>query len=830
MKYMQTGGFERHPLMRLTLWFTLLFLAGFLAINFSMYFSRMGLSPDSVANYYLGSEADFTPPRTLGSMLETAHMHLPVMALVLLLLTHLMIFAPFSESTKYVFISAAFAAALMHEGSGWLVRFVHPDFAVFKIAGFLALQGMMGFLIVGLGRFLYQASSRQKRVSQDRSKTLGPEGESPLGTGEAEKSVFLVGSPNVGKSSIFNALTGSYVVVSNYPGTTVGISRGSMKIGEHHRVNVVDTPGMYSLRPITGEESVGRKLLLDGKPDAVLHVVDAKNLERMLPLTLQLKETGLPVILVLNLYDEMQARGIELDVAHFEHDLGIPVVETVAVSGMGVENLKARIVEVLEGRYKFNGTEPRFSEDLEERIAGLSGLLKREYGVSHRTIASLLLQNDAEILGMVAGEASIDEIKKLAGNGSGQETGYRFSEQRQGHARGIVGEHRKVDDEKRDGGWKERLSRLMVHPIWGVPILAAVLWFGLYKFVGEFGAGTMVDFIEANIFAAYINPQADALFHFLFGQSIWFDLFGGDYGIVTLGVRYAVAIVLPVVATFFLVFSIIEDTGYLPRLAMLVDKIFKAIGLSGRAVIPITLGFGCDTMATIVTRTLESTKERVIATMLLSLAIPCSAQLGVLLGLLADKPMMLAVWAGAVGLVFLLTGFLAKQLVPGQDTEFFMEMPPLRLPQAWNVFTKTYSRMVWYFKEVLPIFIFASVMIWFGKLTGIFDVLLKLMSYPVVWAGMPEGAAPAFLYGFFRRDFGAAGLFDLAKDGVLAGNSLVVAAVVLTLFIPCVAQFAVTWKERGKGMALGMAAFIFPFSFIAGYILDGLLNLFGVSL
>ncbi len=310
---------------------------------------------------------------------------------------------------------------------------------------------------------------------------------------------------------------------------------------------------------------------------------------------------------------------------------------------------------------------------------------------------------------------------------------------------------------------------------------------------------------------------------------MFFDLFAGEYGIITLGVRYSFAIILPIVSTFFIAFSIIEDTGYLPRLAMLIDRIFKKIGLSGRSVIPLTLGFGCDTMATIVTRTLETTKERIIATFLLALAIPCSAQLGVLLGLMGGKPVMLCIWVSTVSLVFIITGFLGKLLIKGEETSFFMELPPLRLPSFMNVFTKTYTRMIWYLKEVIPIFLLASVIIWFGRLTGIFDFLVRVMNYPVRWAGMPEGASPAFLYGFFRRDFGAAGLFDLAKEGILSGNALLVAAVVLTLFVPCVAQFAVTWKERGKGMAIGMAVFIFPFAFFVGFLLNFILNILGVE-
>ncbi|MFQ5953129.1 MAG: ferrous iron transport protein B [Candidatus Omnitrophota bacterium] len=647
---------------------------------------------------------------------------------------------------------------------------------------------------------------------------------------DADKKIFLVGNPNVGKSAIFNALTGSYVTVSNYPGTTVDILSGTMKIGKHHKFNVIDTPGMYSLRPITAEENVTRMLIFKEKPDCIVHIVDAKNLERMLPLTLQLIETGFPVILVLNLYDEFLARGMQLNIAHLEHDLGIPVVETVAVKGIGIENLNSRIVEVMEKRYNYSIVEVKHSPDIEEKVSEVIELLKKEHTISKRTIALLVLQNDTDVMDMIRDEGNFGKIEELGEDISAENIGYRLSQERRDMAREIIAERLVLGGEKKREPLRERLSQLMVHPLWGLPILALVLWFGLYKFVGEFGAGTLVDLIEVSIFEKVINPNVNIFFHRLFGSNIFFDLFAGEYGIITLGIRYAFAIILPIVATFFIAFSVIEDTGYLPRLAMLVDKLFKKIGLSGRSVIPLTLGFGCDTMATIVTRTLETKKERIIATFLLALAVPCSAQLGVLIGLLGGKPLMFTIWAFTIFLVFLITGFLSKHLVRGEDASFFMELPPLRMPSLINVFTKTYTRVVWYLKEIVPIFIMASVFIWFGRLTGIFDFLIRIMSYPVKWAGMPVEASRAFLYGFFRRDFGAAGLFDLAKHGELSGNGLLIAAVVLTLFVPCVAQFVITWKERGKAMAVGMALFIFPFAFFVGFLVNVILNLLGVQL
>lgn len=263
---------------------------------------------------------------------------------------------------------------------------------------------------------------------------------------------------------------------------------------------------------------------------------------------------------------------------------------------------------------------------------------------------------------------------------------------------------------------------------------------------------------------------------------------------------------------------------------MLIDRLFKTIGLSGRAVIPIVLGLGCDTMATIVTRTQETKRERVITTLLLALAIPCSAQMGVIFAILADSWAALFIWILSVVGILLLVGFLASRILPGNKASFYIEIPPLRLPRISNVIVKTISRLQWYLTEVIPFFIIASIVLWIGDLTGVFNWVISIMKPVVNFIGLPQESAEVFLYGFFRRDFGAAGLYDLHNSGEIAGIPLVVAAVTLTLFIPCIAQFMVMIKERGIKTALAIAAFIFPFAFGVGYVLNLVLTSLGVSL
>jgi ferrous iron transport protein B len=647
--------------------------------------------------------------------------------------------------------------------------------------------------------------------------------------------IAIVGTPNVGKSVLFNTLTGAYVTVSNYPGTTVEVSRGTGRLGGA-QVGVVDTPGMYRLMPLTDEERVARDILLVEKPDLVIHVTDAKNLERMLPMTLQLIEAGLRVILVANLMDEARRLGVQVDTQRLEAELGIPVIGTALTLGQGTTELKNLLASSLGPSTCCHTPKPhpgpiRYHTQIETALKEIETNLQGEYQISKRAIGLLLLQNDSGVTDLVASvEADrfvgIKTILDGISQKFSQPLTYLITLQQRDVAQKILTEAIYYPEE-RLSGFAERLSQAMMNPLAGIPILLLTLYL-MYEFVGVLGAQTLVDFLEGVVFGQYINPWVDRLLVSYIPWQVLRDLIGGEYGLITLGIRYAVALILPIVGTFFLVFSVIEDSGYLPRLAMLIDKVFKRIGLNGRAVIPMVLGFGCDTMATIVTRTLETRRERLLSTFLLALAIPCSAQLGVMLGLLSGNIAMLVIWASIVLAVFLLVGLLAAKLVPGERPTFYMELPPLRLPTLTNILVKTYTRLEWYFREVLPVFLLASVIIWLGKLTGLFDVAVGLLQPLVRWMGLPDQTAVAFLFGFFRRDYGAAGLYDLRN--AMTNTQLLIATVTMTLFIPCVAQFSVMLKERGWKTALGIVIFIFPFAFLVGGLLNWLLTILPIGL
>ncbi len=647
----------------------------------------------------------------------------------------------------------------------------------------------------------------------------------------------LVGMPNVGKSVLFGRLTGKYVTVSNYPGTTVEVFKGRGRIGPRDW-DVVDTPGTYSLHPLTEEQRVTRTLLMGERPDVVVHVADAKNLERMLVLTLELIEAGLPLILVLNMMDEADALGMRIDTDTLQTRLGVPVIPVSATLDRGTARLRDVISSYAgqtsplqsAGSKESPVSWVRYGEHIEQLLAPLTESLNGVYGLSKRAITLLLLQGDEEAFrimqsvekdpGLVARE--MEKAKSALGGHAGYELAIERRKAVRGILQGVV-----ATPDHATTTLADRLSELTMNPVTGIPFLAAVLYFGLYKFVGVFGAGTLVNLIEKNLFENRLVPWINTWVQSNVPWQAITELLAGDYGVFTLGLRYALAIILPIVGTFFLVFSVIEDSGYLPRLAMLVDRVFKLIGLNGRAVIPMTLGFGCDTMATLVSRTLETRRERIIATLLLALAIPCSAQLGVILALLSGNPTALLVWAAFISLVFVLVGFLTARLLPGERPSFYMEIPPLRMPMPRNILAKTYTRMHWYLIEVIPLFALASVLMWLGKMTGLFDAAVELLRPVVLAIGLPGRTAEVFLFGFFRRDYGAAGLYDLQKTAALSPRQMVVAASTLTLFVPCVAQFIMMAKERGTTVALAIFAFIFPFAFAGGYVLNLILGLLG---
>lgn len=637
----------------------------------------------------------------------------------------------------------------------------------------------------------------------------------------APRTVILVGNPNVGNSVLFRNLTQRYVMVSNFPGTTVEIARARARFDGRY-FEVVDTPGINDVAPRSEDARVTREML-EAHPEAtVVQVADAKNLRRALLLTLQLAELGRPMVLVLNMMDELEERGGKIDVPHLSRLLGVPVVTTVALQNRGTAELVAaleRAAPPAEGL--------RLSEEWAEAAApcgagapAACGIPKTDYD---RNRARLALAH--RILART------------------------YSVERPPHA-----------------SFGVRLGFWATHPVKGLAVLAVIL-VAVFWFVGLLGAGTLVDLLETGVFGQHLNPlairAADAVLPFPHeharetveaavalpltpvhevGLGSWerealvpdyrvaegaslsglqstarfaHDFLVGEFGVVTMALSYALAIVLPIVTTFFILFSILEDSGYLPRMSIMVNRLFRVMGLNGKAVLPMILGLGCDTMATMTTRVLETRKERVVTTMLLALAVPCSAQLGVLLAMMAAlSPVGALVWVGLIVAVIFLVGWLTARVFGGPGAgDFIVEIPPMRRPQAGNVAIKTLARLNWYLREVIPLFVLGTAALFLLDAAGALAVIARA-GEPLVagWLGLPREMSNAFLVGFLRRDFGAVYLLEAATGPapLLSPHQILVSMITITLFMPCIANFLMIAREHGLRVAWAMAAFIFP--------------------
>jgi len=640
--------------------------------------------------------------------------------------------------------------------------------------------------------------------------------------------ILLVGNPNTGKSLVFGHLTGRYVTVSNYPGTTVEISSGFLK-HSHNKSLVIDTPGTNSLIPMSEDEKVTRDMLIEDKPQLVIQVADTKNLRRSLFLTLQLIEIGLPLVLNLNMMDEAKERGIEIKEKKLEEILQIGIVSTIATEGLGIDKLFKSLQKKTFSSYRVS-----YDENVDEALEKMERLLPGSH-IYKKSLTLSYLSSDETTKEWLSDNLSLENFEQL------EEMKEALQKKYSEPLSLVITKYRMREVEKvlkkvYSNGKAEKtstakvLGRYSMHPLWGIPILLLIL-FAIYQIVGKFAAGTLVNFFENTFFGKFINPFAGRLFSFIPVPFVQ-ELFVGKFGIITMALTYAIAIILPIVGMFFFVFGILEDSGYLPRLAIMVNRLFKFMGLNGKAVLPMILGLGCDTMATLTSRILGSKKEKIIVTLLLALGVPCSAQLGVILGMLGRLSLTATlIWSGVVLLVIVLVGFLASLVIPGKSSDFILEIPPIRVPKISNLLLKTWARIEWYLKEAVPLFIIGTLVLFFFDKFKLLSFIEKVSSPVIVTIlGLPKESAQAFIVGFLRRDYGAAGLSALFSAGRLDPIQALVSLVTITLFIPCLANLLIIIKERGWKTALGMSLFIFPFAFAVGGILNFILRVWRVSL
>jgi ferrous iron transport protein B len=543
--------------------------------------------------------------------------------------------------------------------------------------------------------------------------------------------VLLMGNPNVGKSVIFSKLTGTKVISSNYAGTTVEYTKGYMKIN-NKLVEITDVPGTYSLQPTNKAEEVAVEML--NKGDLIINVIDATNLERNLNLTLQLLEKKIPMIVVLNLWDEAQHIGIKINLDKLKKYLGVPIIPTIATKGNGIKE----IIQLFDYR---EISEPRFKK-----------------------------MDDADYRWSVIGKIAEDVQK-------------------------ITHRHHTLMD---------IFEKITVIPITGIPISVILLFlsFLIIRFIGEGLIGHVFEPLFEFVYRPIINELSlllgsKGIIHdILVGQLIEGSIdFGQSFGLLTTGIYIPFAAVLPYIIAFYFVLGILEDTGYLPRLSVLVDNIMHKIGLHGFSIIPMVLGFGCNVPAALAIRNLESKREKFIASTLMAICIPCMSQMAMILGLLGEFGLNYIIYVFiTLGFVWISVGTLLNKLIPGFSTDLLLEIPSFRIPSIITILKKLWIRIKSFLKEAIPLMLLGILLVNILYIIGVFEFLGEAVGpFLNVLFGVPEEAIAALLMGFLRKDLAMGILVPLN----LAPKQLVVISTVLVVYFPCIATFSILIKELG---------------------------------
>ncbi len=569
---------------------------------------------------------------------------------------------------------------------------------------------------------------------------------------DENRKILLMGNPNVGKSAIFSRLTGARVTISNYPGTTVGFTQGYLKLDENEMATVIDVPGVYNLTALCKADEVACEMIEKG--DIIVNVVDATNLERNLFLTLELRERNKPMVVALNIWDETKHKGIEIDIASLEEELGLPVVPTCGLTAEGIKKLVEKVKTVTAKDVR------KLTKD--EKWEEIGRILAKVQKLYHRHHTLLEIFED-----------------------------------------------------------------LSIRPFTGLPIAAIVLYlsFSIVRFTAE----GLIAFVIEPIFNKLWLPVLMKLSLFLGQGGLIHDIligvlvngeisFGESFGILSTGLYVPLGEVLPYILSFYLVLGILEDWGYLPRLATQVDNLFHRLGLHGYAIVPMILGLGCNVPGAMALRLLEGRREKFIAATLMAIAVPCMAQTAMIVGLVGERGgrYVLAIF-GILFTILIVKGLLLNRFMKGKSPEILWEIPPYRMPQAGAVLKKLWMRVSEFIKEAVPYVLIGVLIVNVLYILKIFS-LLSYVFAPIItglW-GLPKETISAMLMGFLRKDIAVGMLAPLD----LTTKQLVAACTILAIYFPCMATFIVMAKELGAKDMAKAAGLMLTTALVVGSILN----------
>jgi len=629
---------------------------------------------------------------------------------------------------------------------------------------------------------------------------------------QANLTIALAGNANVGKSAIFNCLTGSHQHVGNWPGKTVERAEGSLRF-KGYKIDVIDLPGIYSFSTFSMEELVSREHIALEKPDVVVNVIDACVLERNLFFTLQLMELQVPIIVALNQVDLARAKGIKIDEKKLSDLLDIPVVPTVGIKGTGVYELVEKAIETAKKELKVKPKPFEYGKEVEERVRKLETLLhETKLSYPSRFVALKLLEGDQEIKKEVqktsgkivkAAEEYAKEIEQI----HGETCPVVVSSERYAIANRIAKEVQETAVLKKTS-LVDRLDELATHKVFGYLLMLAVMFSVFYAI---FTFGNFLSTLISNFFNLFKPETLDVT-----AKILWEGVAGGFVAAVTL--------VLPYVLPFYLLLTILEDSGYLPRVAFLLDNLMHKIGLHGKAIIPIILGYGCNVPACYSCRIMETQRDRLIAAFVVTF-VPCTARIIVILGLVAA--FVNIQWAFALFLIDLaiifMMGRIAFKAIPGESMGMIMELPSLRKPSSRVVLTQTWARVKSIIYMVFPIYMVGGAVLAGMHFAGLLSpVENALVPVTVYWLGLPSVVGVLLLFGVVRKELVVVmpailfGTTNLAA--IFTPAQMIVLAFVTMIYVPCVATFTMLRREFGWKTA----AYISIFELALGIFLGGI--------
>ncbi len=648
----------------------------------------------------------------------------------------------------------------------------------------------------------------------------------------------LAGNPNVGKSTIFNRITGMGVMTANYPGMTVELNLAVTEM-DGRRIGIVDLPGTYALGAVSEDQLVARRGVLQGKPDVVIVILDANNLARNLYLLLQFLDLGCPVVTALNLVDQAERSGTHTDVELLSEFLGVPVVPTVGIRGDGLDELMHQALALAERREDYPIIPFSYATDIESRIRRLARRIERKmeelpYGLSPRALSILLLEEDEEFLRALdedpAGAEIVSYARSIAGEierEHGEKAALILARERHGIAGSIAanvqerGEHARPSAGERLWGYATSFRS-------GLPMALVVM--GLV-FLALFWGGGELASLFARFWENVVSGPAGRGLESLLGTGVWARslIWALD------GLGAVLEIALPYLLVFYLILGALEDSGYLNAIAFLTDRVMHHLGLHGRAIIPLISALGCNVPAVMGTRVLSTRRERIIACTLIVL-VPCSARVAVIMGGVSRYAGVLPA-LGLFALLFavvLAAGILLNKVMSGESTGLVMEMFPFRRPSLANVLKKTWMRLKDFFYIAAPLIVAGSFLLGLLYESGwIVRLTTPLKPLAEGWLGIPAVALLALIFAFLRKELALALLVVLAAQaipGITESSSLLefmtrgqifTFALVCAVYIPCVATFAVLWKEVGTRATLAITGS----TVILALLLGGLVHL-----